>query len=374
MNRFKLKNTDSGARRGEFETAHGAFQTPAFMPIATQGSVKGVAPDRLREIGAEIVLTNTYHLHLRPSSELIREMGGVQEFIGWRGPMLSDSGGFQVFSLSKLRKVTDDGVRFQSHLDGAEVFFTPEKVIEIQQNLGVDIMMVLDECLAQPATEADTEKSLALTTSWAKRARKCEVRNEASMFGIVQGGMYPQFRTRSVEELAALDFDGYAIGGLSVGEPIPQMYEIGAHTAALLPKDHVRYLMGVGTPTDIVTAVGFGIDMFDCVIPTRSARFGRLYTETGHLNIRNAAFRADKNPLDQTCDCYTCKNFSRAYLSHLIHAKEALFVELASLHNLRFYLRLMERIRSAISENRYAEFAKNFLSNRIEANEDGGTE
>lgn len=359
---FTITATDGAARRGTFQTAHGAFETPAFMPVGTQGTVKGVNPAQLRELNAQIILSNTYHLELRPGSELIRDLGGLHKFMGWSGPILTDSGGYQVFSLSKLRKMSDRGVEFQSHLDGAKMFFTPESVIGIQENLGVDIMMVLDECLAHPATEEAAKRSLDLTLRWAERSLRARTRPECLMFGIVQGGMYPALRKEAAEALVTLGFDGYAVGGLSVGEPTELMLEIARVSAQSLPRDRVRYLMGVGTPTDIVNAVALGIDMFDCVIPTRSARFGRVFTERGPLNLRNARYRTDPEPIDSACDCYCCRSFSRAYISHLMHAKEILASELASLHNLRFYQRLMERIRLSIQSGSFSRFFQDFQS------------
>lgn len=345
-----------------FTTMHGSFETPAFMPVGTQATVKGVTTDRLEELGAQIILANTYHLHLRPGDELIGELGGLHRFMGWSGPILTDSGGFQVFSLAKLRKVTREGVKFQSHLDGSPCFLSPEKAVEIQTNLGVDIMMILDECLAYPATEDAAARSLELTQHWAERSRAVKPENGSMMFGIVQGGMFPKLREESARGLVGLNFNGYAIGGLSVGEPIPLMYELTESTTALLPADKVRYLMGVGTPRDLVECVYRGIDMFDCVIPTRSGRFGRLYTEDGFLNIRNREFRTDPGPIDSECDCYTCRGFSRAYLAHLTHAEEVLAVTLASIHNLRFYQRLMGRIRDSIRQSSFTSFRENFLA------------
>lgn len=348
-NNFSLVAQDGRARAGSFATAHGSFQTPAFMPVGTAATVKGVSPLQLKEIGTEIALVNTYHLHLRPGDETIRDLGDVHKFMGWSGPILSDSGGFQVFSLAKLRKVSEQGVTFQSHLDGTEVRFTPEKVLAIQENLGVDIMMVLDECLAYPATFEATEQSLFLTHLWATRSRTYERKNAVqSLFGIVQGGFYPELRKRSVEQTVELGFDGYAIGGLSVGEDPSLMIEMVDCAAALLPEQSIRYLMGVGTPRDILKAVSLGVDLFDCVIPTRNARHGRLYVGTSSINIRNEVHRKDPRPVDETCPCYLCQNFSRAYLSHLFHAKEILALELASLHNLSFYQRLLSAIRGAV--------------------------
>ena len=363
---YELFKKDSKARLGRFHTAHGAFDTPNFMPVGTQGTVKGLAPDRLKDAGAQIILSNTYHLHLRPGDELIRDLGGLHKFMSWDRPILTDSGGFQVFSLSGLRKVTDDGVVFRSHIDGAPVEFTPEKVVKIQENLGVDIMMVLDECPPHTATREEIISSLDRTHSWARRAKEARADENVLAFGIVQGGMFDDLREQSVEKISEIGFDGYAIGGVSVGEPVEYMRRITSLCAPLLPEDTIRYVMGVGTPSDIVYAVSQGIDLFDCVIPTRSARFGRIYVGNGHINIRNSKYRTDPRPLQEGCDCYTCQNFSRAYISHLVHSQEALAIELASLHNVRFYERLMEDIRSAIGQGKFQEFQQRFLEDNNE--------
>lgn len=362
LGKFEIRARAGAARLGRLQTAHGVFETPAFMPVGTQATVKGVTPRELKELGAQIVLSNTYHLHLRPGDELIRSLGGLHKFMSWPGPILTDSGGYQVFSLAKLRKIRPDGVRFQSHLDGKEVFFTPEKVIGIQENLGVDIMMVLDECLPYTSTEDEARKSLELTLSWAARSQAARSRAECLAFGIVQGGMFPKLRLEAIERLKELNFNGYALGGLSVGEPIDLMLEMVALSAPEMPEDKPRYLMGVGTPRDIVQAVCLGIDMFDCVIPTRSARFGRLYVSDGFINIRNAQYRQQSRPIEEGCDCHACQNFSAAYISHLFHADEILGLELASLHNLRFYQRLMRDLRGAIETNRLEEFSRGFLA------------
>jgi queuine tRNA-ribosyltransferase len=332
------------------------------MPVGTQGTVKGVTPRDLRELGAEIILSNTYHLHVRPGDELIRELGGLHRFMGWSGPILTDSGGFQVFSLSKLRRVTDQGVKFQSHVDGAEIVFTPEKVVKIQENLGVDIMMVLDECAPHDATRVAVEQALVRTSSWARVSFNARESKERLMFGIVQGGMHLDLRRRSLSEICEIGFDGHAIGGLSVGEPIPVMRELVEAIADELPREKPRYLMGVGTPQDIVFAVSQGVDMFDCVIPTRSGRFGRLFLGREHLNIRNTEHRRSEIPILEGCDCYTCRNFSRAYLSHLIHVNEVLGIQLATLHNLRFYERLMADIRHSITEKTFGSLVAQYLN------------
>lgn len=357
---FSITCSDLPARCGELLTRHGVFETPAFMPVGTQAAVKGVSPRDLRDLGAQIILTNTYHLHLRPGDELIRELGGVHAFMGWDGPILSDSGGFQVFSLSGLRELSDRGVLFQSHIDGNQVEFTPEGVIKIQENLGVDIMMVLDECLPHHVSCDEAKSSWERTLRWAERSLAARAAKDNLLFGIAQGAMYEKLRTQACKELSELDFDGYAIGGLSVGEEIEIMREMTAVCTEQLPATKPRYLMGVGTPLDIVESVALGIDMFDCVIPTRSARFGRLYLGSTWINIRNQQFRKDPNPIEEGCDCYACKNFSRAYISHLVHAKEILAVQLATLHNLRFYQRLMKRIRESIREKTFSQFADSF--------------
>ncbi len=366
---FTICKKDGLSRLGTYSTFSGDFNTPNFMPVGTKASVKGVSPDRLKELGAEIILSNTYHLHLRPGDLLIKKLGGIHKFMGWDGPILTDSGGYQVFSLSGLRKLKKEGVSFKSHLDGALVEFTPEKVIKIQENLGVDIMMVLDECLKYPSTKEEAERSLELTMDWAKRSIYAREREKSFVFGIVQGGMYEDLRAQAARGLSSMDFDGYSIGGLSVGEPHSLMDKMVEVSVRNLPEDKIRYLMGVGTPSDIVKAVSLGVDLFDCVIPTRSARFGRLFTKDKFINIRNGAFVEDLSPICPECDCYTCKNFSRAYLSHLIRAKEPLFIELSSIHNLRFYEKLMSDIRNAIKEGRYKEFLKEFLERREEQGE-----
>ena len=359
-------STDSRARLGRMTTAHGEVRTPVFMPVGTQGTVKAMAPDRLEEAGAEIILGNTYHLYLRPGHDLIREHGGLHRFMSWDRPILTDSGGFQIFSLGPLRKITEEGVRFQSHIDGSKHFLSPEKAVEIQQALGSDIMMCLDDCTPYPADRACTEKSMALTHRWAKRCRVAKTGEGQALFGIVQGGLYRDLRRASVEALAEIGFDGYAIGGLSVGEPKALMLETLEATAPLLPAGRARYLMGVGTPEDIVEGVHHGIDLFDCVMPTRCARNGLLFTNHGKVVIKNARYRTDQAPLDETCDCYTCRNFSRAYLRHLFIAREILALLLNTIHNVRFYLALMERIRTAIAGGAFEDFRRSFRDGRAE--------
>ena len=355
---LSLMATDNRARAGILHTAHGDIPTPIFMPVGTVGSVKAVAPDDLQAIGAPIILGNTYHLYLRPGHELVARHGGLHGFASWPGSSLTDSGGFQVFSLSSLRKIRVEGVEFRSHLDGSKLLFTPEKVLDIQLALNSDIMMMLDECVPYGASREYTEKSLGLTSRWAKRAIDAYPPGSAPnlLFGITQGGFYKDLRTRSVEEICALNFDGFAIGGLSVGEAKHEMYDLLDHTAALLPADKPRYLMGVGTPLDIVTGISMGIDMFDCVLPTRNARNGTLYTSVGKINIRGKKYAEDDGPLDPACQCYTCRTFSRAYLRHLYVSKELLSFRLNSLHNLTYFLNLVRGARAAILEGRFAEY------------------
>jgi queuine tRNA-ribosyltransferase len=341
------------------QTPHGAVETPAFMAVGTQGAVKAVTHRDLDDLGAEIVLANTYHLYLRPGADRIARLGGLHTFSGWRKPILTDSGGYQVFSLAERRKIHEEGATFRSHLDGSEHLLTPESAADIQAQLGSDISMVLDECLEYPATHERTRESLERTLRWARRGRDRFVRLQSErapvitnpgqvQFGIIQGGTYADLRRRSAEETVAIGFDGYAIGGLSVGEPIPLMYEITEETAAWMPAGQPRYLMGVGTPVDLVESVARGIDMFDCVLPTRNARNGQLFTSAGRLNIKNAEYAEDERPIDPACACYTCRNFSRAYLRHLFQAGEMSSGTLNTLHNLHFYLDTMRQVREAI--------------------------
>ena len=360
---FELLAVDGAARRGRMRTAHGEVDTPAFMPVATLGSVKSLSPGDVRAAGAQLVLSNTYHLFLRPGHELVRELGGLHRFMGWDGPILTDSGGFQVWSLAALRRLGEDGVEFRSHVDGSRRVLTPELSIEIQQALGVDIIHPLDECLGHPATEAETERSLALTQRWLRRPAAAHARGSGgqALFGIVQGGVYPALRRRAVEDVAALDLPGYAIGGLAVGEPKPVLLDITAVTTALLPKDRPRYLMGVGKPPDLVDAVARGVDCFDCALPTRNARNGQVFTADGPLAIRNARFARDAAPLDAECPCEACRGFSRAYLRHLFMARELLAYRLLSLHNITFYQRLVAAMRAAIAEGRFDPFRTRFL-------------
>jgi queuine tRNA-ribosyltransferase len=372
--RFALSRTDGGARLGEFETPHGVVQTPAFMPVGTQGAVKGVLFKDLEEAGAQIVLGNTYHLHLRPGDELIARRGGLHRFAAWHRPILTDSGGYQVFSLAERRRITEEGAEFQSHIDGSRHHLTPESAVDIQARLGSDIAMVLDECLAYPATREAAAESMQRSVRWAERCRRrLEALRAAArpdmtisnagqaQFGIVQGGVFPDLRCESAEATQAIGFEGYAIGGLSVGEPIDVMYEIVTETARRLPIAQPRYLMGAGTPEDLVESVARGIDMFDCVLPTRNARNGQLFTSQGRLNIRNARYAEDDEPPDPKCRCYTCRRHSRAYLRHLHLAGEMTAAALNTLHNLTFYLDTMRRIRDAIAFGTFDTFRQEFL-------------
>jgi queuine tRNA-ribosyltransferase len=362
--RFELVQTDGAARAGRMHTAHGPVDTPAFMPVATQGTVKSLAPGDLAAAGAQIVLSNTYHLFLRPGHELVSELGGLHRFMGWPGPILTDSGGFQVWSLAKLRKMGEDGVEFRSHVDGSLRFLSPEICVEIQHALGVDILHPLDECLAYPATREMAERSLELTLRWLGRCVDAHGKAGApgSLFGIVQGGSHSDLRRRAVDEVASLGLDGYAIGGLAVGEPKDVMYEMAALCAARLPADRPHYLMGVGKPTDLVECVARGVDLFDCVMPTRNARNGQAFTRDGPLAISNARFARDPAPLDDGCGCEACRQFSRAYLRHLYVTRELLAYRLLSLHNVTFYLRLVADMREAILAGRFEAFRARFLA------------
>ncbi len=357
---FELLKTDSatGARRGRLHTAHGLIETPVFMPVGTQATVKAVMPEQLRELGAEIILSNSYHLFLRPGHEVIRRQGGLHSFMGWDGPILTDSGGYQVFSLSDLRKVSEEGVSFRSHLNGDSFFLTPELAVDIQSALGSDIVMVLDDCLAHPATREDAAASMRRSMDWAQRSRVHFDSREPSsqaLFGIVQGSTYPDLRKESAARLIETGFAGYAIGGLAVGEPIPMMYDMVEETAACLPADRPRYLMGVGTPADLVASVARGVDMFDCVMPTRHARNGWLFSGDGHIVIRHARYREDPDPIDPDCRCPVCLKYSRAYLRHLFVSREILSSMLNTVHNLFFYLDTMRKIRHFIESERFSE-------------------
>jgi queuine tRNA-ribosyltransferase len=363
-------SSETDARRGLYRTPHGTFQTPAFMPVGTQGTVKAMSPDRLREIGAEIVLSNTYHLYLRPGHRVVSELGGLHAFMGWAGPILTDSGGFQIYSLGPLRKLSEEGVKFTSHLDGSTHFFRPEDAVAIQEALGADIIMCLDECTSYPSSREETHSSMELTLSWARRCRQARTRADQALFGIVQGGMYEDLRRQSAERTVDLDFPGYAVGGLSVGEAKGLMYGMAATALSVLPPDRPRYIMGVGTPEDLVTLSGLGADMFDCVMPTRNARNGTLFTSTGRIVIKNERYAKDDNPIDEACGCYACANFSRGYLRHLFMAHEILSSILNTVHNLSYYLSLMGKIREAIVTDRYATFQRNFLSSTEGENQD----
>ncbi len=354
---FKVDHIDGPARRGVLRTAHGDIDTPAFMPVGTYGTVKAMKPTELRELGAQIVLGNTFHLWLRPGLEVIAAHGGLHRFMGWDGPILTDSGGFQVFSLGALRKITEEGVKFQSPVNGDACFLSPEESMRIQRVLNSDIVMVFDECTPHPATENEARVSMELSLRWAARSKNAHDGNANALFGIVQGGMFEHLRDESLAGLQTIGFDGYAIGGLSVGEPKDDMLRILQHTAPRLPADKPRYLMGVGTPSDIVNAVMAGIDMFDCVLPTRNARNGWLYTSEGVIKLRNAQYRDDMKPLDPTCACYTCTHFTRAYLHHLQKINEILGAQLNTLHNLHFYQQLMRGLREAIAAGTLAAFA-----------------
>ncbi len=363
--RFEVLCTDAetGARRGRLHTPHGTIETPIFMPVGTVGSVKALAPDDLTTLNAQIILGNTYHLMLRPGAELVHEMGGLHRFISWNRPMLTDSGGFQVFSLSGTRKITEEGATFQSHLDGSKQVLTPEKSIEIQELLGPDIMMAFDECPPALSERSYLEASLARTTRWLHRCEKAWSRQRTSLFGIVQGGLHEDLRRRHSEEVCSIDLPGYALGGFAVGEKPEQMHAGVAFSAALLPAHKPRYLMGVGTPRDLLTCVGSGVDMFDCVMPTRNARNAMLFTSQGKLVIKNKKFYNDDRPVDPLCTCYTCTHFSRAYLRHLFVANEIVAMRLNSIHNVHFYLQLMQNAREAIEHNRYASFLRSTLEN-----------
>jgi queuine tRNA-ribosyltransferase len=364
--KFELLKKDKSfpARLGKIITPHGVVNTPAFMPVGTQGTVKSMLPEQIRNCGAEIILGNTYHLYLRPGAKIIEKLGGLHRFMNWSNPILTDSGGFQIYSLSALRKISAEGVMFRSHIDGSEHFLSPQKSIAVQEALGSDIMMCLDECTPYPSTFLQTKESLALTVQWAKLCKEAKTNEEQALFGIVQGGTYLDLRRQAVEDTVPIGFDGYALGGVSVGEPKEIMYSIADTITPMLPPDKPRYLMGVGTPEDIVFAVSCGIDLFDCVMPTRSARHGLLFTNSEKIVIKNARWREDDAPLDETCDCYTCKNYSRAYLRHIFVAGEILAMVLNTIHNVRYYLHLMEKIRLALKEERFAAFKNEFLTNK----------
>ena len=366
---FNILNnsTTSRARTGLMTTAHGEIKTPVFMPVGTLGTVKSLSPEELDQMGVQILLGNTYHLYLRPGCDVIDHFAGLHRFMNWQKPILTDSGGFQVFSLAKLTKITDEGATFQSHLDGSRHLLTPEKSLDIQICLNSDIVMCLDQCIHYPATREEAQKALDITTKWAKRCHTYwndQDTSENALFGIVQGGMFKDLRTQSVGELKDIDFDGYAVGGVSVGEPKEMMLEISDLSLAALPDDRPKYVMGVGTPEDLVELVAMGADMFDCVLPTRNARNGQLFTRYGNINITNARHTHDPEPVDDQCTCYTCRNYSRAYLRHLYMSRELLAYRLNTLHNVHYYTHLMENMRAAINENTFDEFKKDFYNKR----------
>ena len=365
---FDLIKENSGARRGRLQFDRGTIETPAFMPVGTYGTVKAMTPEELTGLGAEIILGNTFHLMLRPGTEIIRKHGDLHDFMHWQKPILTDSGGFQVYSLAKMRKITEKGVLFNSPVDGRKIELTPEYSMQIQKELGSDIVMIFDECTPYPATEQEAMESMQLSLRWAARCKTAHEGNASALFGIVQGGMYEALRHESAEVLTGLDFNGYAIGGLSVGEPMEERNQVLDFTVPKLPNEKPRYLMGVGRPEDIIEAVKRGIDMFDCVIPTRHARTGFLYTSKGIVKIRNSRYQDDTRPLDENCQCYTCQNYSRSYLRHLDKCGEILGVRLSTIHNLFYYQQLMRDIRTAIEDDRFDDFVDEFYAGIAESN------
>lgn len=362
--RFEVLNRAEkcSARTGLLETYHGIVKTPVFMPVGTQATVKTLTSEELEQIGAKIILSNTYHLYLRPGHKLIEEAGGLHKFMNWKGSILTDSGGYQVFSLGELREIKEEGVTFRSHLDGSLHFISPEMSIEIQNSLGADIIMAFDECIPYPATYEYAKNSVERTTRWAERCKKHHKREDQALFGIVQGGLYRDLREKSAKDLVAMDFEGYAVGGLSVGEPKQCMYEVLDYVVPMLPEERPRYLMGVGSPDSIFEGIQRGIDMFDCVLPTRIARHGTVFTARGKLVVRNATYARDFSPLDPECDCYVCKNYTRAYIRHLLNAGEILGLRLTTYHNLYFLLRLVEKIREAIEGDYFLDLKEEFFS------------
>ncbi|MCB1859962.1 MAG: tRNA guanosine(34) transglycosylase Tgt [Gammaproteobacteria bacterium] len=361
---FELVRKDGFARRGRLIFDRGSVETPAFMPVGTYGTVKAMTPEELEALGAEMILGNTFHLMLRPGTDVIRKHDGLHGFSHWRRPILTDSGGFQVYSLGATRKISEQGVQFRSPVDGAKIFMGPEESMRVQRELGSDIVMIFDECTPFPATAQQARDSMELSLRWAQRSREAHGDNPAALFGIVQGGVYPELRGHSLARLVEIGFDGYAVGGLSVGEPPDDRWRVMEFLAPRLPLAQPRYLMGVGTPEDIVTAVGWGIDMFDCVLPTRNARNGHLFTHQGTVRIRNARYAQDTGPLDPLCDCYTCRHYSRSYLRHLSRCNEILGARLNTIHNLAYYQTLMGEIRAAVSEGRFATFSQHFFASR----------
>ncbi len=361
---FELKATDGKARRGQLNFPRGSVQTPAFMPVGTYGTVKGMLPRDIEEIGAEIILGNTFHLMLRPGTEVVKAHGDLHDFVQWKGPILTDSGGFQVFSLGAMRKITEKGVEFRSPVNGEKVFIDPERSMQVQRDLGSDVVMIFDECTPYPATHQEAKDSMEMSLRWAKRSKDAHGDNPSALFGIIQGGMYKDLREVSLDGLTDIGFDGYAIGGLSVGEPKDEMIKVLDYLPAMMPTDRPRYLMGVGKPEDLVEGVRRGVDMFDCVMPTRNARNGHLFTADGVIKIRNAKHRHDTGPLEEGCDCYTCQNFSRSYLHHLDKCKEMLGAQLNTIHNLRYYQRLMASLRDAIEQGKLDDFVSDFYARR----------
>lgn len=359
---LEKKDHETSARAGFLETSHGKIETPVFMPVGTQATVKTITPEELKTLGAEIILSNTYHLYLRPGHDLVAQAGGLHKFMNWDRPILTDSGGFQVFSLNELRKISEDGVTFKSHIDGSSHFFSPEKVMEIEMALGADIAMTFDECSPYPCSYEEAKKAVERTTRWAKRCKEVHNHPQQALFGIIQGSAVKELREQSAREIIDIGFPGYAVGGLSVGEPKPIMYEVLDYTVPLLPHDKPRYLMGVGSPDSLIEGVARGIDMFDCVLPTRIARNGTLFVPDGKLVIRNAEYARDFSPIDPECDCYACKNYSRAYIRHLIKTNEVLGIRLTTIHNLHFLISLMKKARQAIFEERFNQFRKDFFS------------
>lgn len=364
---FTLLKEHGYARRGRLMTAHGPVETPVFMAVGTKATVKAMTPEELKECGTQVVLGNTYHLHLRPGEKVIKNQGGLHKFMNWHGPILTDSGGFQVFSLSGLRQMSEEGVEFRSHLDGGKYFISPEKSMEIQMDLGSDIIMAFDECLQYPATEEQIQKSMDLTYRWLLRSKAAMTRKESLLFGIIQGGLSLQHRLRSLEQITSVDLPGYAFGGFSVGEPIHLMHELLPHVSPQMPKNKPRYLMGVGTPLDLIIAIDSGIDMFDCVMPTRVARNGTIFTWQGKVSIKRNEYKEDSSPLDPECDCYTCTNYSKAYLRHLFLSGEILGSRLNTIHNIYFYMKLMEKSREAIQSESWEEFRNEMLRRFIKA-------
>ena len=367
---FRIEATDGAARAAQFTTPHGVVPLPVFLPVATQATVKSLTPEDVTSLGAPMLLSNAYHLYLRPGVEVVQAMGGLHKFMGWDGPILTDSGGFQAFSMGNLTKIRDDGIVFRSHIDGSEHHIGPEDAVAIQEELGPDVAMCFDQCIAYNASESEVEKAMQRTHRWASRCRAAQsAQDRQTLFGIVQGGVFPHLRQESADYITSLDFGGYAIGGLAVGESKSQMYNVVEQVASLLPEERPRYLMGVGSPEDLVEVVGRGVDIFDCVLPTRTARNGGLFTSDGRIDIKNSRYRTDPNPVELGCDCYTCAHFTAAYLRHLFKSEELLGLRLASLHNLRFIVRLMEQMREAIKAGEYQEFRRAFLERYRPTNE-----